>query len=128
MEQTRQQNRQQFSHQLSDQFSDQLSHPPRQKRTPSAFGLARAAGAVLVMLGASSATAFAQAASPAQPSAKTLQAQATPQNDSPMIKPPEAASGSTGSSNPDNMPIKRPGKPTNDRMTHEPPASGANAK
>jgi hypothetical protein len=56
-------------------------------------------------------------------------AQAAPQtNSSPMLRPPEAASGSSGSSNPDNMPIKRPTKPTNDRMTHEPPASGANAK
>jgi hypothetical protein len=45
-----------------------------------------------------------------------------------MAKPPEAASGSGGSSNPDNMPIKRPRQPTNDRMMHEPPASGANAK
>ncbi|WP_345814292.1 hypothetical protein AAGS40_06080 [Paraburkholderia sp. PREW-6R] len=83
---------------------------------------------MLAILGASSATAFAQSASPAQPSPKTLQAQAAPPNSSPMVKSPEAASGSTGSSNPDNMPIKRPGKPTNDRMTHEPPASGANAK
>ncbi|CAH2902425.1 MAG: FIG00456093: hypothetical protein [uncultured Paraburkholderia sp.] len=45
-----------------------------------------------------------------------------------MVKPPELASGATGSSNPDNMPIKRPRKPTNDKMMHEPPASGANAK
>lgn len=45
-----------------------------------------------------------------------------------MVKPPESASGATGSSNPDNMPIKRPRKPTNDKMMHEPPASGANAK
>jgi hypothetical protein len=45
-----------------------------------------------------------------------------------MAKPPESASGSGGASNPDNMPIKRPSKPTNDRMMHEPPASGANAK
>ena len=45
-----------------------------------------------------------------------------------MVKSPESASGSGGSSNPDNMPIKRPRKPTNDRMMHEPPASGANAK
>ncbi|CAH2792204.1 MAG: FIG00456093: hypothetical protein [uncultured Paraburkholderia sp.] len=50
-----------------------------------------------------------------------------PADDS-MAKPPEAASGSSGSSNPDNMPIKRPNKPTNDRMMHLPPASGANAK
>ncbi|WP_144113662.1 hypothetical protein [Paraburkholderia sp. BCC1886] len=46
----------------------------------------------------------------------------------PMIKSPEAASGAAGSSNPDNMPIKRPTKPTNDKMMHAPPASGANAK
>jgi hypothetical protein len=45
-----------------------------------------------------------------------------------MVKRPETASGAGGSSNPDNMPIKRPRKPTNDRMMHEPPASGANAK
>lgn len=45
-----------------------------------------------------------------------------------MVKPPESASGATGASNPDNMPIKRPRKPTNDKMMHEPPASGANAK
>jgi hypothetical protein len=38
------------------------------------------------------------------------------------------SSGPSGSSNPDNMPIKRPEKPTNDKMMHEPPASGANAK
>ena len=45
-----------------------------------------------------------------------------------MVKPPEAASGADSASNPDNMPIKRPRKPTNDKMMHEPPASGANAK
>jgi hypothetical protein len=38
------------------------------------------------------------------------------------------SSGPSGSINPDNMPIKRPEKPTNDKMMHEPPASGANAK
>lgn len=56
-------------------------------------------------------------------------APSTQQNSSaPMIKSPEAASGAAGSSNPDNMPIKRPAKPTNDKMMHAPPASGANAK
>jgi hypothetical protein len=71
----------------------------------------------LAIAAASGAAAFAQTAKPA------------PQdNSAPMIKPPEAASGSGGSSNPDNMPIKRPRKPTNDKMMHEPPASGANAK
>ncbi|REE18685.1 hypothetical protein B0G71_1746 [Paraburkholderia sp. BL27I4N3] len=72
-------------------------------------------------------TAFAQTAKPAQTQQKP--AQTAPQNDnSSMAKPPKAASGSGGLSNPDNMPIKRPSKPTNDKMTHEPPASGANAK
>ncbi|RKR45904.1 hypothetical protein [Paraburkholderia sp. BL17N1] len=71
--------------------------------------------------------AFAQTPKPAQTQQRP--AQTAPQNDnSSMAKPPEAASGSGGSSNPDNMPIKRPSKPTNDKMTHEPPASGANAK
>jgi hypothetical protein len=65
--------------------------------------------------------AFAQTPVPAQ---KT---QTVPQNGSAsMVKPPEAGSG--GASNPDNMPIKRPRKPTNDKMMHEPPASAANAK
>ena len=79
------------------------------------------------------AATFAQTvkAGQAQPAGQATQpsAQAAPPADtSPMVKPPESASGSSGSSNPDNMPIKRPSQPTNDRMTHEPPASGANAK
>jgi hypothetical protein len=78
-------------------------------------------------IGANGPMAFAQTAKPAQ--AQQKPAPAAPQNDSSsMVKPPEAASGSGGSNNPDNMPIKRPDQPTNDRMTHAPPASGANAK
>ncbi|WP_144143234.1 hypothetical protein [Paraburkholderia sp. BCC1884] len=78
-------------------------------------GSALAAGVALAAICACAATALAQT---------------TPQTDSaaPMVKPPEAASGAGGSSNPDNMPIKRPRKPTNDKMMHTPPASGANAK
>lgn len=84
------------------------------------------AGVALSVFGAGGTAAFAQTSNPAL---KTQATQATPQNGgASMVKPPEAASGSGGSSNPDNMPIKRPSKPTNDRMTHEPPASGANAK
>jgi hypothetical protein len=75
------------------------------------------AGIAFVMATTASTTAFAQ-------TKKT----APPDHNAPMIKPPEAASGSGGASNPDNMPIKRPRQSTNDRMTHEPPASGANAK
>lgn len=42
-----------------------------------------------------------------------------------MVKPP----GASGSVNPDKLPmVKRPRKPTNDRLMHEPPASSANAK
>ncbi|WP_168793547.1 hypothetical protein [Paraburkholderia aromaticivorans] len=71
--------------------------------------------------------AFAQTAKPGQ--MQQTPAQAAPLNDNAsMAKPPEAGSGSGGSSNPDNMPIKRPRQPTNDKMMHEPPASGANAK
>ncbi|MBC8740598.1 hypothetical protein F6X40_28610 [Paraburkholderia sp. UCT31] len=73
--------------------------------------------AALAALFASGASAVAQTA----PSAP-------PDSHAPMAKPPEAASGAGSSSNPDNMPIKRPAKPTNDHMSHEPPASGANAK
>jgi hypothetical protein len=90
------------------------------------------AGAALAVAGASGTVALAQAARPAQtaPTAQSAQSpQTAPQNDgAPMAKPPPAASGSGDSVNPDNMPIKRPRKPTNDKMMHEPPASGANAK
>jgi len=73
-----------------------------------------AASIALALAATSGTAAFAQ-------TAKTA-----PQDSSAsMAKPPESASGSGGSSN---MPIKRPRKPTNDRMMHEPPASGANAK
>ncbi|QQC64865.1 hypothetical protein [Paraburkholderia ginsengisoli] len=72
--------------------------------------------------------AFTAAATTATVALAQTPKPASPDNNAPMIKPPEAASGSGGASNPDNMPIKRPRQPTNDRMTHEPPASGANAK
>jgi hypothetical protein len=81
------------------------------------------AGVALAIVGACGTVAFAQTSKPA------LKTQAAPQNGgASMVKPPEAASGSGGASNPDNMPIKRPRKPTNDKMMHEPPASAANAK
>jgi hypothetical protein len=78
---------------------------------------ATAAGTALAALLASGVNAVAQTA----PSAP-------PDSHAPMAKPPDAASSAGGASNPDNMPIKRPARPTNDRMSHEPPASGANAK
>ncbi len=77
------------------------------------------AGVALAVFVASGATAFAQTTQSKQP---------TQSDTASMVKPPESASGSGGSSNPDNMPIKRPRHPTNDKMMHEPPASGANAK
>ncbi|WP_233850091.1 hypothetical protein [Paraburkholderia sp. HD33-4] len=80
-----------------------------------------ATGVALAALLAGGASAVAQTV------AQTT-ASAPPDSHAPMAKPPEAASGAGGSSNPDNMPIKRPAKPTNDHMSHEPPASGANAK
>jgi hypothetical protein len=106
------------------------------------------ASMALVMAGATSAMAFAQVADfvraveaaqvnrmtpvaqTAQANQATQTAQNAPQNNapSPMVKPPDSASGSGGSNNPDNMPVKRPTQPTNDRMMHAPPASGANAK
>ncbi|MCC8391259.1 hypothetical protein LJ656_01550 [Paraburkholderia sp. MMS20-SJTR3] len=92
-------------------------------RTVAAFAHTSAHAAVLapafVAALACSAAAFGQTKS--APSAP-------PDSHAPMAKPPEAASGAGGASNPDNMPIKRPDKPTNDHMSHPPPASGANAK
>ncbi|CAD6562260.1 hypothetical protein ACFQ3P_36690 [Paraburkholderia sabiae] len=47
----------------------------------------------------------------------------------PIVKPPPAAaSGAASATNPDNMPVKKPRKPTNDDMSHSPPASATNAK
>ncbi|ACC70827.1 hypothetical protein PPMP20_05630 [Paraburkholderia phymatum] len=47
----------------------------------------------------------------------------------PMVKPPPAAaSGAASATNPDNMPVKKPRQPTNDDMSHQPPASSTNAK
>jgi hypothetical protein len=43
-----------------------------------------------------------------------------------MVKPPAQTPG--GSDNPDHMPVRKPRKPTNDKMMHYPPASAANAK
>jgi hypothetical protein len=75
------------------------------------------------------ALAMAGTAALAQTSAPALRTQAAPAAGSAsMVKPPEAAPGPGGVSNPDNMPIKRPRKPPNDEMMHEPPASAANAK
>ncbi|WGS51811.1 hypothetical protein LFL96_11040 [Paraburkholderia sp. D15] len=76
--------------------------------------------AALYLFGAGAGLAFAQNMQPNP--APPANGAAT------MVKPPEAASGAHGSSDPDNMPIKRPQKPTNDHMSHPPPASGANAK
>jgi hypothetical protein len=48
---------------------------------------------------------------------------------SPMVKsPPEAASGAASATNPDNMPVKKPQQPTNDRIIRNEPASAAKAK
>jgi hypothetical protein len=81
------------------------------------------ASVVFAMCGTVGTMTFAQTSQP------TLKTQAAPRDSgASMVKPPEAAPGSNGSSNPDTMPIKRPREPANDRMMHEPPASGANAK
>lgn len=52
-----------------------------------------------------------------------------PQSGAPMVRPPPpAAPDSASATNPDNMPVKKPRKPTNDKMTHDPPASATNAR
>lgn len=91
------------------------------------------AGVALALFGASATPTFAQTPRPvltAPASPQLAQTSPAPRQDSnaPMAKSPEAASSAGGSSNPDNMPVKRPPEPTHDRMTRQPPASGANAK
>jgi hypothetical protein len=75
-----------------------------------------AANVVLAMASFAGADAFAQ----------NSLAQPAPDSGASMVKPPDAASG--GSNNPDNMPVKKPRMPTNDKMMRNPPASAANAK
>jgi hypothetical protein len=81
------------------------------------------ASVALAMFAAGAPAAFAQTNAPALKGHAASQNQGTT-----MVKPPETASGSGGASNPDNMPIKRPRLPTNEKMMREPPASAANAK
>ncbi|WP_374992374.1 hypothetical protein [Paraburkholderia sp. SARCC-3016] len=80
-------------------------------------------GVVLIATALASGAAFAQQHAPVQQAPM----QNAPAQDSgaSMVKPPSAASGGE---NPDNMPVKKPRKPTNDKMMHYPPASAANAK
>lgn len=81
--------------------------------TPHRIAATAAALASILMI-AGSGSAFAQSAN-------------APDGAS-MAKPPQATADGTNPRNPDNMPIKRPRKPTNDKMMRTPPASAANAK
>ncbi len=45
-----------------------------------------------------------------------------------MVQPPEPPASGVNAHNPDNMPVKRPTKPTNDPIARRPPASAAHAK
>jgi len=59
----------------------------------------------------------------------TAQAQTVAQQSpSPMAKSPKMASGAASAANPDNMPVKKPSKPTDDQMMRSDPASDAKAK
>lgn len=51
-----------------------------------------------------------------------------PHPSTPMAQSPAAASGATSASNPDNMPVKKPPKRTDDNMIRSEPASAAKAK
>ncbi|CAB3758752.1 hypothetical protein [Paraburkholderia humisilvae] len=82
--------------------------------------LATVASAVLLL------SAFALASGTASAQNAPTQHAPSPDMSASMVKPPADASG--GSNNPDNMPVKKPRKPTNDKMMHSPPASATNAK
>ena len=45
-----------------------------------------------------------------------------------MVQPPQAPASGVNAHNPDNMPVKRPTKPTNDPIARRPPASATHAK
>jgi hypothetical protein len=57
------------------------------------------------------------------------QSQSAPSNASAsMVQPPQSPASGVNAHNPDNMPVKRPTKPTNDPIARRPPASAAHAK
>ena len=61
--------------------------------------------------------------------AATAHAQAAAAQRTQMVKPPPAAaSGAASATNPDNMPVKKPNKPTNDAIMRSPPASAVKPK
>lgn len=45
-----------------------------------------------------------------------------------MVQPPQPPASGASANNPDNMPIKRPEKPTHDPIARRPPASSAKPK
>lgn len=45
-----------------------------------------------------------------------------------MVQPPQAPASGASANNPDNMPIKRPNKPTRDPIARRPPASDTQPK
>ncbi len=79
---------------------------------------ATAAAVASILVAAGNGSAFAQ--SPNSPAAPR-------QDSASMLKRPQATSDGTNPDNPDNMPIMRPRKPTNEKMMRTPPASAANA-
>jgi hypothetical protein len=76
-----------------------------------------AASAALLSIASWQSTCAVAQATPTQPASDSGAS---------MVKPPSSASG--GSNNPDNMPVKKPPVPTNDKMMRAPPASAVNAK
>ena len=93
------------------------------KKLRKPLGAAVVPAVVLIASATAGGAAFAQQHVPAQ-KGPTQNAPAEDSGAS-MVKPPSEASGGE---NPDNMPVKKPRKPTNDKMMHYPPASAANAK
>ena len=45
-----------------------------------------------------------------------------------MVQPPQSPASGVNARNPDNMPVKRPTRPTNDPIARPPPASATHAK
>lgn len=76
--------------------------------------VATAAALASILMIAGSGSAFAQSANVSDGAS--------------MAKPPQATVDGATPHNPDNMPIERPRKPTNEKMMRTPPASAANAK
>lgn len=97
-----------------------MSAPTAEEPTLNSIKRKTPLGARLTALACASICACVASAAWAQRAAKDVGAS--------MVQPPQAPVSGADARNPDNMPIKRPQKPTNDPIARRPPASSTKPK